>query len=233
MRVAPVQHKKMSAAIVRQMVEKIRNGELRPGDRLPPERQLAEDFHVSRATLREALSVMEIIGVVEMRVGEGSFITDMNIVPFVQMISRLFVRDEAMEKELLDLRKLLEIEAVRLILQRELPESELEALHALVNDMERSLFAQDVEKGVEADVGFHRMLFSLSNNYILQIAGECISLLMESSVRFNRGKILQDANNMEVLYNQHHIIYKALLQRDETMAVRMLTKHLDLVKQML
>lgn len=228
-----VKHKKMSFVIVERLIGMISSGELKPGDRLPPERQLAEAFHVSRATLREALSAMEVTGIIDMRVGEGTYVTNMDIFPFIQMISRLFLRDVSMEDELLELRKLLEMEAIRLIIQRDLPPSELDVLRKIVDRMEQSLFIEDVDAGVEADVQFHQTLFALSDSYILQSAGKCISSIQESSVRFNRSKILRDTNNMELLYNQHHLIYKALLQRDETMAMRMIGKHLDFVRQMI
>lgn len=228
-----VKHKKMSYTIIEQFIEKISNGELKVGDKLPPERILSEKFNVSRTTLREALNVMEVMGILEMRVGEGSFITDLNIIPFIQMISNLFVRTETMETELLDLRKLLEVEAVKLILNRDVNKEEMDLLRDQVDNMKQSLITGDVEQGAEADLKFHQMLFTLSNNFILQKAGDCIALMLEKSVRFNRGKILQDINNHEVLYHQHKIIYEALLQKDEQIAISIINEHLDLVKQMM
>lgn len=233
LQVNAVKYKKMSYHIIEQFIDKISSGELKVGDKLPPERVLSEKFNVSRTTLREALSVMEVMGIVEMRVGEGSFITDLNIIPFIQMISNLFVRTETMETELLDLRRLLEVEAVRLILNRDVSKEEMDLLHEQVINMEQSLTTNDVEQGAEADLRFHQMLFTLSNNYILQKAGQCIASIMGKSVRFNRGKILRDVNNHEVLYHQHSIIYKALLEKDEQMAISMINKHLDFVKQMI
>ena len=101
MQINPIGMKRLYQSIVEQFVNLIKEGQLKVGDRLPPERTLAEMFNVSRASIREAFSAMEIIGLIEVRQGEGSYITDLNIGPFINTIAPLFVRNESMETDLL------------------------------------------------------------------------------------------------------------------------------------
>jgi GntR family transcriptional repressor for pyruvate dehydrogenase complex len=114
MEINPINSKRIYQSVVEQFVGLLRTGKVKPGDKLPPERTLAEQFRVSRASIREAISAMEIIGLIEVRPGDGSFVTDLNIAPFLNTIAPLFVRNETMETELLEFRKLLELEAVEL-----------------------------------------------------------------------------------------------------------------------
>jgi GntR family transcriptional repressor for pyruvate dehydrogenase complex len=91
----------------------IRDGSLNPGDRLPPERQLAEEFGVSRAAVREALSALGLMGLVEVRPGEGTFVRAVTEEALVSPMALLLAmeRDEAMGLEMLEIRAALEAEA--------------------------------------------------------------------------------------------------------------------------
>ncbi len=66
---------------------------------------------------------------------------------------------------------------------------------------------------LEADIWFHKTLFSLSENYIITKASECISYILEISVKFNRTKILKDSDNAKVLYEQQKQMYKAITEK--------------------
>ncbi|MGD9155280.1 MAG: GntR family transcriptional regulator, partial [Bacillota bacterium] len=114
MEISPINSKRIYQSVVEQFVGLLKSGKMKPGDKLPPERTLAELFRVSRASIREAFSAMEIIGLIEVRPGDGSFVTDLNIAPFLNTIAPLFIKNETMETELLEFRKLLEREAVEL-----------------------------------------------------------------------------------------------------------------------
>ena len=222
---------KISYVIIEQFIDLICNGSLKTNDRLPPERQLTEKFNVSRATLREALSAMEVVGIIETRAGAGRYVTDLDIIPFVQMVAKLLLMNASVEDELLELRELLEKEAIHLIIARGASASDLALLYDQVDLMERGLIEEDLETSTVADLCFHQMLIALSGNHVLYFAGKWISSILESSVRYNRNKILRDPNNLETLYTQHRLIYRALVQKDEEVAQRLLSKHLNQVKE--
>ncbi|NSW89348.1 MAG: FadR family transcriptional regulator [Firmicutes bacterium] len=263
MEVSPISIKRIYQSIIEQLVLMIKEGKLKVGDRLPPERTLAEMFNVSRASIREAFSAMEIIGLIEVRQGEGSFITDMNIAPFVNTIAPLFVQNENMETDLLDFRKMLEIEAVKLAARRQALETQLEnvkkaraaneqskiekdfkmqeadkcpstdvrLLEIHLENMRKALEGNDINMGAEADIQFHKTIFSLTGNMVLIKAAEFIAYILESSVKFNRAKILKDSSNAKVLYYQHKKIYEAIRDGNPELAAEITNKHLDFVKE--
>ncbi len=231
MEISPISMKRIYQSIISQFIGLIKDGNLKVGERLPPERSLAEMFKVSRASIREAFSAMEIIGLIEVRPGEGSFITDLNIGPFISTISPLLVTNDNLETDLLDFRKLIEIEAVKLAAIKA-DESELSLLQNSLSKMEAAVKKNDAVMGAEADVEFHKALFSLTGNCILVKAAECTAYLFESSVKFNRARILKDENNSKVLLAQHSSIFNAIRQRNVQEASEIMEKHLGFVHNM-
>lgn len=226
MDIIPINQKRIYQSIIEQFVGLVKDGKLSIGNKMPSERTLAEMFNVSRASIREAFSALEIIGLIEVRPGDGSFVTELNIAPLINAITPLFIRDEAMERDLLDFRKILEINAVELAASR--AESTKDLLTALVN-MKTAIDRDDLNAGVEADILFHKSIFLLSQNFILLKASECIASILESSVRFNREKILGNNHNAHELYNQHLGIYEAIMLHRPEMAKSRMDQHLNFV----
>ncbi len=209
----------------------IREGKLKTGERLPPERTLAEMFNVSRASVREAFSAMEIIGLIEVRQGEGSYITDLNIAPFINTIAPLFIKNDNLETDLLDFRKLLEIEAVSLAADKN-DGSDILMLEKCLDEMRDAIIRNDMNLGAEADIKFHKTIFAVTNNVVLIKAAEFTAYILERSIKFNRSKILNNGDNSKVLYSQHGQIYDALKKRNRKLAGELMEHHLNFVKEM-
>jgi GntR family transcriptional repressor for pyruvate dehydrogenase complex len=224
----PINSKRIYQSVIEQFVDLIKIGKVKPGDKLPPERTLAEMFKVSRASIREAFSAMEIIGLIEARPGDGSFVTEMNIAPFINTIAPLFVKNESMEKELLEFRKLLEMEAVELAALKA-DATGLKILKDTLDRMRLAIDRNDSVAGAEADIAFHTKIFDLTGNLILIKAAECIASLFASSVRFNRERILVDPGNARELYNQHLAICEAIQAHRPDWARERMDKHLGYV----
>lgn len=227
--VTPVSTKRIYQSIIEQFIDMIKTGKLHVGQKLPSERSLAEMFNVSRPSLREAFRAMEIIGLIEVRPGGGSYITDLNVVNFFNTISPLFVKTESMENDLLEFRKLIEIEAVKLAAARA-PAERLTSLGDAISDMQKSITDNDVDLGSEADIRFHKCIFKLTNNYILIKASEFVAYILESSVKFNRRIILKDKSNASVLLKQHSDILEAIKAHKPELAADIMAKHLDFIK---
>ncbi|MBP8989936.1 MAG: FadR family transcriptional regulator [Clostridia bacterium] len=232
MKIDPVRSKRLYQDVVEQLILQISCNQLKPGEKLPPERELAQQFGVSRASIREAFRVLEMIGLLEVRPGGGTYITDLNIVPFITTLSPLFVRQERREQDLLDFRLLIETEAARLAAKNHLPQG-LEAMRTAIGVMEASIEEREASKGAEADIGFHQAVFKCSDNVVLMKVAECVSCLLENSVRLNRVKILRDAENARVLLEQHRHILKAIESGKETEAMQAMLEHLQFVEQSL
>jgi GntR family transcriptional repressor for pyruvate dehydrogenase complex len=230
MEINPINSKRIYQSVIEQFVGLLKTGKVKPGDKLPPERTLAEQFRVSRASIREAFSAMEIIGLIEVRPGDGSFVTDLNIAPFLNAIAPLFVKSETMETELLEFRKLLELEAVELAALKA-SRSGLELLEDCLDRMKTAIERNDPAAGAEEDIVFHTRIFILTDNFILIKAAECVASLVASSVRFNREKILIDPNNARKLYQQHLLICEAIGAHQPEVAKKRMAQHLGFVRE--
>lgn len=226
MKIIPISTKRIYQSIIEQFIEHIRNGKLKVGQKLPPERSLAEMFQVSRASIREALSAMEVIGLIEVRPGDGSIITEMNIAHFINTISPLLNKNEHMEKELLEFRKMIELQAVELAAKKHTHE-ELNTLEKGIELAKIAIDNNDSAAGVEADILFHKSIFELTGNMILIKAAECVSCLLESSAPINRDKILSNNYNLKELFDQHLLIYKAIKEGNTQLAKERMEKHLN------
>src|SRR6202049_1678829 len=99
---------KLYQKVVKQVKDIIRDGLLRPGDMLPPERELAEMLHVSRGSLREAILALESMGLVEPRHGEGRVVRHLSAAPLVNQLSAMLLQKRALVGELLEFRLMIE-----------------------------------------------------------------------------------------------------------------------------
>ena len=104
--------------IAARMLAQIQDGELRPGDRLPPERALAEEYGVSRTAIREALRSLEMMGCVESHVGEGTFIKAPSLSNIIDPFSMIIAQNGRMGSELIEVRLILETEIAALAARR-------------------------------------------------------------------------------------------------------------------
>ena len=199
---------------------------------MPPERILAEQFKVSRQSVREAFRAMEIIGIIEVRPRGGIYVTQLNIGNFMTTIAPLFMLTSNTEQDLLEFRRLLETEAVRLAAEKQIQPA-ITQLEEAVALMQKSVLQDNPNLGVEADILFHKAIFRCSDNYVLMQAAECVSYLLESSVRMNRARILKNTARAEILLEQHRRILETIQQRDGTLAVAAMVDHLLYVRQSL
>ncbi len=228
----PISTKRIYQSVIEQFIGLITSGKLKIGDKLPPERILAEQFNVSRASIREAFRAMEIIGIIEVRPGGGSYVTELNIGNFMTTVAPLFMRTNNMEQDLLEFRRLLETEAVTLAAEKQIQPA-IAQLDKAVALMQKALSHDDLNLGAEADIQFHKAIFNCSDNYVLIKASECVSYLLESSVRMNRAHILKNTARAETLLEQHRKILETIKQKDGNLAAQAMVDHLQYVRQSL
>lgn len=228
MEIKSIQTKKIYKNIVEQIIFLIREGSLKCGDKLPPERALAEMFDVSRASLREALSVMEIMGVVDIRPGEGSFVSDLDVQPFIALMLPLLLKEGTFEDDLLEFRRIIEIAGVKLVCMNLEGNAEmLKELKKIIDEMGENL--DDVETGAKLDIKFHKMIFSMSNNVVLIKVLEYLGFILERTVKFNRSSILIKPDTASVLYKYHTDMYECIVRGNAAGAQKALESHFDFV----
>src|SRR3954468_21507476 len=144
--------------------EMIRSGELRPGDRLPPEKELSEALGLSRSSLREAVKALEVIRVLDVRRGDGTYVT--SLTPDLLLDAMSFVVDihqDASVLELFEVRRILEPAAAALAAPR-MTAPDIAHLRALVAEVDGTTSADDL---VANDVVFHRCIAERSGNAYL------------------------------------------------------------------
>ncbi|WKA59893.1 GntR family transcriptional regulator [Planococcus shenhongbingii] len=105
--------------VVRDIRDMIRREKIRPGDRIPSERELAETMQVGRSTLREALRSLELLGLIETRRGEGTFLADHRNHQLVEVLSTFILQDNQSQKDVWETRLMHEAAAIRLICQND------------------------------------------------------------------------------------------------------------------
>ncbi|MFO8063103.1 MAG: FadR/GntR family transcriptional regulator [Spirochaetota bacterium] len=228
MEIKPVETKRVYQVIIEQIIGLIRDDELHVGEKLPPERELAERFHVSRPSVREALRVMEVMGVLERKPGGGSIVTDLNIGHFLNMVSPIFLKRTGLAIELVELRYLLESKAAELAAEN-ITEEGAAALRNCAEKMSVAHEEKDTEKEAQADIEFHEVVFSLTENYVLQSAAKFVTDLLEQSVRFGRKVILDGGFDSRRLLQQHIDIIEGIAGGEPKRARRAMESHMELV----
>src|SRR5699024_6130581 len=204
--------------------EMIISGELRPGDRLPPEQGRSEALGLSRSSLREAIKALTAFRVLDVRRGDGTYVTSLK--PSLLTEALGFVVDLHQDSSVLDLmevRRVLEAAAVRRAATRVTPE-QLEALWAAIPSSE----GLGVEGLVEADLTFHRLLAEASgNDYLVGM----LEGLSANTIRARVWRGLTEENAVARTINEHSAIVRALEQEDPTLAEAALVVHIGGVEQ--
>ena len=200
----------------------IEAGSLHAGERLPSERELAEQLGVSRSTVREAVQFLGALGLVEIRHGSGTFVRADGDLPSEWL--QWTKRHQVEVHELLEVRRGLEAVAAELAAERK---HELEAMQEALADMEAALDGPDVPGLVEADLSFHTALAAASGNTALHHLAESLGreLLRE------RGAIWNEPGRPERSLREHRRIYDAVRAGDTLGARTALVDHLHSVEQ--
>ncbi len=160
-----VRRTRLFEGIVSQLRELIRDGRLQPGQRLPAERELAERFQVSRASLREAIRALEIEGLVVIRPGSGTFVSEEGFDAAMDVLARQLLAHREALAEVVELRLLLEPQIATLAAQRASTEDK-QGLRAILQEQEEQISRGGT--GVDADTAFHSAVAAASHNQAMK-----------------------------------------------------------------
>lgn len=218
----PIRRSRLYEGIVRQIQDLIAEKHLQPGDRLPGERELADALSVSRASVREALRVLDFIGVVDVRPGEGTFVATTPPTPLdPSMYSILSERTVLLD--LLEARRIVEDGIVRLAARRA-TKDDLEELERFLGGREAELALG--RHDVESDLHFHTLLAEATGNMVLVSAMRHLNE-MWLQAREKTGRT--DTSPRKAL-QFHQRILTAVRRRQLGEARRILHKHLEDMK---
>ncbi|MCH6264516.1 FadR/GntR family transcriptional regulator [Neobacillus citreus] len=209
--------------VVEQLKEIISNGDLKPGDKIPSVRSLSSSFNVGQSTIREALSVLKTIGLIETRHGEGTFIRNFDSSILNQSIPDYLLITKEDITNLLDVRKILEKGTVAFAAQRRTAE-DLKKIETAINKMESDLTSINI--GGEADWAFHFAIAEASQNKILISLMEQLSNIMQKALRAIRDKFYVSPDMPEKLLAEHREIFLAIKEQNVTKAEERIVAHL-------
>jgi GntR family transcriptional repressor for pyruvate dehydrogenase complex len=171
------QNEKVTVTVLKEIQDAMLRGELKRGDRLPSEPELASMLGVSRPAIREALKVLEALSVVDVKRGNGTFIHEQPELPQVNPLLFLLLLQDGTARDLVELRFLMEFGSARILQQRLSPEI-VTRLRQHIESLERAYASNTLE--VEHDLGFHRIILeSTGNPFLIQIGTVVLEMVKQ------------------------------------------------------
>jgi DNA-binding FadR family transcriptional regulator len=199
----------------------IRTGEIRPGDRLPREPDLAEALGVSRSSLREAVSARSLLRILDVRHGDGTYVTALAADTLHAALSVVVdFHGDATMLEIIEVRRILEPAATALAATR----IDAEVLEELERLLERTSVSSSVEELVSVDIEFHRLIAATAGNAALAAMLESISGPTQR-MRVWRGLVGEGVLDRTI--SEHRAILDALHRRDPELARSWATVHVS------
>ncbi len=224
-----VKTERISSSIIRQIESLILRGILRPGERLPSERDLAERMGVSRPSLREAIAELEARDLLVTRPGAGIYVAEVLGSAFSKPLIELFAtHDEALFDYLSFRRDLEGLAAERAA--RLGSDTDLRLIDTIYGKMEATSNRRDARTEARLDAEFHLSIIEASHNVIMLHMMRSMFEMLRSGVFYNRQVIFQQRNTRSSLLAQHRAINDALQARDHVAARRAVEEHLDFVE---
>ena len=216
----PIERTTLAASAFEQLISYVVNGDWKAGDRIPPERELCQQLGIARTSLREALKAMELIGMLESRVGDGTFVC-----PRSEFLSRPLLwaftgTDHHELRDIMEARVLLEKDLAGLAAERGSTE-EIDKIADAVQMMRDSI-ARNTSI-LDADMTFHLAVADAAHNEVLRNAVQLLRNLMRQWIFL---KLLMPDVPLKVL-KRHEAIYLAIRKRDPEAARNAMWKHLD------
>jgi GntR family transcriptional repressor for pyruvate dehydrogenase complex len=205
--------------IAHQLLEYFVSGKVKPGDRLPSERQLAEALGVSRSIIREALKSLGMLSLIRVKPGGGYYLQDVpsNLLP--KSVEWGLLLGERHTADLVEARGFIEVTVVRLAAERR-DEKNLSRLDDLLAQMKAA--RENPKKFVEADIAFHITLAEASRNSALRNILSGMRNLLDVWIRRN----VYAAEDLDPRYRRHLAIFEAIKKRNPEAAARAMETHM-------
>ena len=220
---APISKQTVVENIINTILEMIAKGEIRPGSSLPSERELACRLNVSRSSLREALKALAYEGIVEIRQGSGTYLTDKAVTttaPFFSNAEQLLRQHCSDYDQILETRYILETEMVALTAVR-IDDAGINELRASIGRMKELLDACSYEAYTMEDLSFHHSIAKNCRNSYLYSA---YNMLFPTIVDISKlGETVPDRHWPS--YQQHIGLFEAISARDAELAKKRMAEH--------
>jgi len=210
--------------VAEQIRRMISDGELKPGDLLPPERELVEKLGVGRSSIRDAVRTLEVMGILEPRQGHGTVVRDLSADALVVPLSLVLTRKRELVTELLDVRRMIE-PGLAARAAKNATADELAHMAAILERHEAKL--RRGEEAMDEDSDFHYAIaLAARNSVVLRVLDVLMDLLRES-----RSRSLQVPGRPQRSFDGHRRILRALQKRDAKAAEAAVRRHLKEIEE--
>lgn len=222
--------------IIEQIQEAIKSNELKPGDRLPTEKEMSEMYGVSRMVVREAMSALESAGLVDIQHGAGIFLKDVNKKILVEPLALEVMAERNHILNLLELRRGIESEAAYLSAVRATP-SEIASLERYLKQMEREI-QKEIKKDrsilLKVDFKFHNTIVKATKNpAFIKILETLIDIIYQcQKISYDYDSIYANYKNFhKETFDEHKTIFESIKNKDPEKARISMRKHIDNIKK--
>ncbi len=219
----PIKAKKIYEEIVEQIRGMITGGELKPGDRLPAERDMAESLGVSRASVREALTALETVGILAIRPGEGTFVRRTSDSETFESLTLLLSVEQTPEVQMMEVRRILETESAALAAKR----GTVADLQKIQDSLLVMKTADSISEAVDADVRFHFAIAEATKNSVLLRIMNTVADLMHQTFRQDREKLYSNPQLGARVICEHEAILEAIQARNPDEAWAKMLEHIN------
>lgn len=224
-----IQSDRVADHIIRQIESLILRGILRPGERLPSERDLAVQMDVSRPSLREALATLEESGLLETRPGSGAYVANVLGAAFAPPLVRLFSTHSEAVFDFLAFRRDLEgLAAERAA--AEASDTDLDVISAIFARIEAAHEKRSSKEEAQLDAEFHMAIIEASHNVLMLHVMRSMFDLLRAGVFYNRQTMFSVRATRRDLLAQHRAIHDALIARDPAGARKAVEDHISFVE---
>ena len=220
---------KAYARVIEKVKTMILSGELKPGEKLPPEREFAEKLEVSRNSVREAIRIMDMMGIVSSQQGSGNYVTCEFQKSITETMAMMFAMDQIDYIQISQISYSLERLAFTLALDHA-SEEEIKLMEDCVNKLDKST---DASVNNELDKKIHYTLARASGNILILDILEACSGVIDEFVKDLRREIIQEESSKEALNDCHHRIVRALRAHDREAGILALKEHFSMIDKIL
>lgn len=215
----PIVRESVAEMVAHRILEMVKAGVLKPGDQLPPERELAQSLHVSRPSVREAVRGLSILGVVNVRQGGGAYISALDAEALLGPIQFFISLEELNIRELYDARSLIESDVARRAAEH-ITDDQIAFLEELYQ--EQTGLLDDALAFRQSDYRFHEAIWNASQNAFLMRIGKSLNVL---GLEFRR-RASETEGVLQRSIADHRTLLDALKARDPDAASAAASRHM-------
>lgn len=224
----PIEKKKVYQTIIQQIKDSILNGSIQPGERLPSERSLAKMFGVSRTSVKEAITVLESSGIINIRSGVGMYINENSIQDLLKKLSNALGESKTDFIDLIEFRQTIEGDCAYYAALR-ITEKQSEELIILYEQLVNVVIGKEI--ALEEDYLFHYKIVEASNNPIMLEVFQLVSAKIKVNLLESREQSVADEKLNEEVIEEHKKIFDAIINNKPDDARKAMWKHHEGIKK--